>query len=81
MIAGATIDLAFQWILPGFPVWQGKPALHRLHLFKQFYVNDYRMMVGNNEPLVPVLPATPCAAHFNDRTTSNDMEADIAFVF
>ena len=38
------------------------------------------MMVGNNEPLVPVLPAAPCAAHFNDCTTPDDIGADIAFV-
>lgn len=38
------------------------------------------MMVGNNEPFVPLLPAASCAAHFNDCTTPNDIGADIAFV-
>ena len=38
------------------------------------------MMVGNNEPFVPVLPAAPCAAYFNDCTTPDDIGADIAFV-
>lgn len=35
------------------------------------------MMVGNNEPFVPVLPAAPCAAYFNDCTTPDDIGADI----
>ena len=34
MVAAAAIDFAFQWVLPSFPVRQGKPALHSLHLFK-----------------------------------------------
>ena len=34
MIAAATIDLAFQWVLSGFPGRQGESALHSLHLFK-----------------------------------------------
>ena len=34
MIAAATIDLAFQWVLPGFLGRQGESALHILHFFK-----------------------------------------------
>ena len=34
MVATAAIDLAFQWVLPGFLGRQGEPALHSLHLFK-----------------------------------------------
>ena len=34
MVAAATIDLAFQWVLPGFLGRQGESALHSLHLFK-----------------------------------------------
>ena len=38
------------------------------------------MMVGNNEPFVPVLPAAPCTTYFNDCTTPDDIGTDIAFV-
>ena len=34
MVTVATIDLAFQWVIPGFSGRQGKPALHSLHFFK-----------------------------------------------
>ena len=80
VVTVATIDLAFQWVLPGFPGRQGKPALHSLYLFKQLFLNDCRMVVGNNEPFVTVLQAAPRAAHFNDCPPSNDIGADIAFV-
>ena len=34
MVTAAAIDFSFQWVLPGFPGRQGKPALHSLNLFK-----------------------------------------------
>ena len=44
------------------------------------FLNDCRMVVGDDIPLVPVLHAAPSAAHFKDSSFADHIGTDVSFI-
>ena len=80
MTAAATEGFAFQRVIPLLFVGLGKPELAGLHLFKYCFLNDCRVVIGYDIPLVPVLHSAPSAAHFKDSSLANHIRTDVSFI-
>ena len=80
MTAASAKRLAFQRIVPLLFIGLRKPELAGLHLFKHGFLNDCRVMVGDDIPLVPVLHTAPSAAHFKDSSFADYIGADVSFI-
>ena len=78
--AASAKRLAFQRIVPLLFVGLRKPELAGLHLFKDRFFNDCRVVVGDDIPLVPVLHAAPSTAHFKDSSLANHIGTDVSFI-
>lgn len=80
MTAASAKRFTFQRIVTLLFVGLGKPKLTGLHLFKHRFLNDCRMVVGDDIPLVPVLHSAPSAAHFKDSSFTDHIGTDISFI-
>ena len=80
MTAAATEGFAFQRVVPLLFVGLGKAELAGLHGIKHGFLNDGRVMVGDDVPRFSVLQAASGAAYFENRPLADHIHAGVAFV-
>ena len=80
MTAAAAEGFAFQRVIPLLFVGLGKAELAGLHGIKYGFLDDGRVMVGDDVPRFSVLQAASGAAYFENRPLADHIHAGVAFV-
>ena len=80
MTAAATEGFAFQRVVPLLLVGLGKAELTGLCGIKHGFLNDSRVVVGDDVPRFSVLQAASGAAYFENRPLADHIYAGVAFV-
>ena len=80
MTAAATEGFAFQRVVPLLLVGLGKAELTGLRGIKHGFLNDGRVVVGDDVPRFSVLQAASGAAYFENRPLADYIYAGVAFV-
>lgn len=80
MTAAATEGFAFQRVVTFLFVGLGKAELAGLHGIKHSFLDDGRVMVGDDVPRFSVLQAASGAAYFENRPLSDHIHAGVTFV-
>ena len=80
MTAAATEGFAFQRVVPLLFVGPGKAELAGLHSIKHGFLDDGRVMVGDDIPRFSILQAASAAAYFENRPLADHIHAGVAFV-
>ena len=71
---------AFQRVVPHLFVGLGKAELAGLHGIKYSFLNDGRVVVGDDAPRFSVLQTASAAAYFENRPLADHIHAGVAFV-
>ena len=80
MTAAATEGFALQRVVPLLFVGLGKAELAGLHGIKHGFLNDGRVMVGDDIPRFSILQAASGAAYFKNSPLADHIHAGVAFV-
>ena len=80
MAAAAAEGFALQRVVPLLLVGLGKTELTGLHGIKHSFLNDGRVVVGDDVPQFSVLQAASGAAYFENCPLADHIHAGVAFV-